>query len=266
MERLILKDKVLVSGPNYWGKDSYIEFIPYEKNGWYWETPSGVIPISFRIAQHKFGRITLCDPNSDHCLNIYEHIGVLRFLGIDNVLIRSSRWPPYDGCASLYYENIKEYLIEEGEVEWKRIHRNSPPPNEKRHTCIFMKNYSDSVDLEVDVVAGWAPLKTRVYSFSVSKNQKYIIDCLSVKAQGYPHYFYYPAFFLKMFFGVKIADNVTWAKDFPLNAPDLFLKHRVLDLLGGLSLYYHSGIPAGRALSVFGGHKIDLMAINSSFV
>lgn len=267
MKRLILTKPIIIQGLDYWGRNSFIEFHPYGKNGWYWDTGNGIVPISYEIVERKTRRMTLCANGRQ--LNVYEHIGVLKFLGIDNILIKSSKWPPYDGSAWIYYEAIRPNLKEEGLVSWVKIvgYTNESRERNSLETCneLIESKSTKSYGLLVEVKAGWKPLKTLRKSLVIFDGENPLLEVLKIKAQGYPFYLSYFNFIASIL-GLPVKNNITWLQN---NGPEetatLFLQHRILDLLGTMSLFDCKSLPSGKIVSEFGDHEIDLLILKKYF-
>ncbi len=270
--RRVLTKEVRVSGPNFLGFKSEIAFVPMDKPGWYFlvKDKNGTeqaIPIDYKIALSKFGTIQIKYEN--HEMDTYEHLGVLRFLGIDGVGIRKlskSKWIPYLGGADAFYKQLSDYLKITGELipriepkmqsEWQY-------PGKNRFVQII-----PSIYLRLKVSAQWEPFPRHYDSIQINEGSRdFLIEkVLPAKPQGYPSKRYHAAK-IASFFGWPNFNNITWPKDLsPQEFSYQCWLHRVQDQLGGLSLVDHMSLPTGMCMySYDAGHKGDLEALKKSF-
>jgi hypothetical protein len=109
----VLGSPVVYRGQDFFGRETELVVSPLEKGipgFWYWDSLSskefsGITPEIVRV---KNRRIQLFDQTS--LLQVYEHIGVLRFFGLfglEGLGITGSGWPPYDGRAIGLWKAIK---------------------------------------------------------------------------------------------------------------------------------------------------------------
>lgn len=270
IKQKILKKSVTITGKDYWGRTAWIKFSPSNRPGWWWKTKNGLVPINHKIAEKRRGQITLC--SGFESLPIWEHIGVLRFLGFDQMEVEASSWAPYDGSALIYYE----HLIDKIEVTGKNIPlvriteeiKSTYDPKKRNGYLKISPTLPDGkgiTDLCLNVEAGWPPL-SNIKETIFASDEKYLLNILGVKAQGYPHYLYNVARLAESF-GWPHFKNLTWLQDHgPEETAKLFFKHRVLDLLGCMSLSHHEYLPAVYVESSFAGHEVDLIAIKECFI
>lgn len=270
IKQQILKETVLISGKDYWGRSAWIKFSPSVRPGWWWKTKEGVIPINHKIAEKKHLQISLC--SGSEFIAVWEHIGVLRFFGFDHVEVESSPWPPYDGSALIYYEHLKDKFILSGSnIPWVMITedvKSAYDPN-KRDGYVkispVLPGDRKVADLCLNVEAGWPPLHN-IKGTVFASDQEYLLSILGVKAQGYPHYLYGVAKIASRL-GWPHFNQLTWLKDHgPEKTAELFFSHRVLDLLGCMSLCSHQYLPVGYVESRFAGHEVDLIAVKECFI
>ncbi|MFA7191712.1 MAG: hypothetical protein WC089_00215 [Candidatus Paceibacterota bacterium] len=270
IKQKILKEPVLISGKDYWGRSAWIKFSPSVRSGWWWKTKDGVIPINHKIAEKRRGQISLC--SGSESIAVWEHIGVLRFLGFDCVEVESSPWAPYDGSALIYYEHLEgKFAVSGSNIPWVRITedvKSAYDPNKRDGYVKISPVLSDGnevADLCLSVEAGWSPLPS-INRTVFASDQDYLLSILGVKAQGYPHYLYNVAKVASKL-GYPHFKELTWLEDHgPEKTAELFFSHRVLDLLGCMSLCHHEYLPVGHVESRFAGHEVDLSAVKKCFV
>lgn len=275
LTKKILTESVTITGKGFWGgasgllefprKEAQITFHPYDKAGWWWKTKKyGDIPIDSSIAECGKSEITL--RYKDEELHVWEHIGVLRFTGIDQVLIESTPWPPYHGRAWELYEKIlkegklkstnEKFLFTSIEEEIVHFYKKG-----FRYTMLSQTLYKE-VDVSIFCQWGNLPMIQR----RVSVTPEFVEEIIQTHAQGYPSYRYPIAKLCARIGLFEHFDKVVWPKEYPSKKESalLFFEHRVADLLGALSLIDHERLPRLKVTTEFGGHKSDLMALKAS--
>ncbi|MFZ2072624.1 MAG: hypothetical protein WA101_01735 [Minisyncoccia bacterium] len=279
MNRRILTRDVTVPGPNFFGTKSSITFVPVEEPGWFLLVGEGEklqkIPIDHRIASYCSGRIKISFNSTE--INIWEHIGALRFLGIDGIGVKvpvGSKWPPYLGGAAAYYKELVPYIktIDEKIPEIKIRGCSSWRDLSKIERIVFIAETANGSmqnrSLILDVSAQWKPFPEDHIWLNVGEESRdfLINEVFQSKPQGYPLSRYYAAK-TASFFGWPNMKYISWANDF--KSPEEFAHqcclHRVQDFLGGLSLASHFALPKGSAYSLNGGHKGDLRVVKVGF-
>lgn len=260
MQLLALQKSVTIYGEDFFGRPAYIKFHPCEKPGWYWLYKPGrePVPISKEIAFCNLRRITL--KYARQSLEIYEHIGVLRWLGLDGVVIESSRFPPYHGRAYELWEALKPLCKPNGEkIKWLK------PQNPEIGICSEKKRYVEfgfhgRSDLDLQIIIDHPKIGRKECFYSLPGNG--IKKILSAPTLGKPACLYY---FSKICGLLKIWPHhncLTWPQ--AVSNGELLnniIKHRLADLLGALSLLSNEGLPLGRLVSYCGGHEADINLI-----
>lgn len=262
-----LRAAVEIIGVNFLNQKASITFSPYEKPGWWWKVGDEIIPIDWRVARYRKGRLQLF--YKKFRLNVWEHIGVLRFLGLDHVLICSDAWSPYY-MGSEYFSRLSPYLYETGNtIPLVRFHQKGEYASMNRLlSCVSVAPHVTE-DLHLEVISQWEdlPLDRRDITFSeLSNNEGLLEKVLSSKPQGLS--------------GRKVSakilralglwghlNSVAWKSDFPSkqDAAVSWGYHRLQDFLGELSLISNMMLPTGKAFSYMAGHKESLLAIKNSF-
>ncbi len=273
MKKKKLLRPVTITGTGFWGgasgfwefprRQASITFRPFNLPGWYWKTKYGNIPINLSIATMGMGEITLRYKDAE--LHVWEHIGSLRFLGIDGILIESTPWPPYHGRAWELYDELKSSLIE----------------SDKECTCIYPKNAvfheirnrngvrSTSIvpplydNLEISNSCQWGKLPDYRNDFKVT--EEYVEACIKICAQGFPKWRHPIAKIAHRLGLYPHMDKAVWpGKNAPSTTALWFGMHRNADLLGALSLAHHEHLLHAKIVTDHGGHAIDLAALRKT--
>lgn len=253
-----LEEPVSITGPDYFGRKSNITFSPTlpHKRGFFWKydpvKPS--IHISEAFASTFKRRMALTCENA--MLNIYEHIGVIRWAGLDGIEISSSQWPPYHGRPLEIYQALFEKSVQTAHpLRWcttsKSIQQDYPG-SMKRYTALIP---SEKPGLEVIIICEYPGLGKKELHYSWSQD---LIPAFSAHSQGWPQWAYYPARIAK-FFGWPHAEHIDWPQNHhEQKTLDLFCMHRLVDLLGDISLFHSTRFFAGTIISHCSGHWADL--------
>ncbi len=278
MKRVILTKQVDITGPNFFGFKSTIRFVPLDEPGWFLIKRDQnrkiieKIPIDYRIASYLKGRINLKYENI--AIPVWEHIGALRFSGIDCVgveMLNGSKWPPYLGGAGLYYKKLSEpgnLKITNEEIPVINVKQDFSWMYSADSDRSVSISKGDSKRLVLDVSTQWKPFPRKTERLII--DQEIILFLIKVvfpsKPQGYPKSRFYFAS-LASFFGWPNLNYISWPNDYTINkivSYDWWL-HRVQDLLGDLSLADHLALPVGYVHSFDGGHLADLTVVKNSF-
>lgn len=293
IRRRRLEKEVKVEGKNFWGLRSRLTCTPTEHGepGWFWRPApdEDLVPIDVRCATVQKRRISLAyqGERGARYLHCYEHIGVLRFTGIDGVIISvkgfPAGWPPHYGRAFELWQAISRHCkdTEEG-VPWISIpdatadddgrlvegltgidglwSDRSPGftglrPNSKegRLTVLVRSDYP-SVNrwtLYHSVANGYEELETPD-----------LRDCLSAYTPGFPKRLYYVSLLARFFLRWPHHGRTVWSQKHDYaETINLWAWHRECDLLGVISLVSHTALPALHAVSYLSGHEPDLDAV-----
>ena len=289
MKKMKLIETVTVTGPDFFGRNSSITFTPTATPGWYLETedqsfiayPDGsschvgtskkFCPIDHRIAQSK--PLTIQISFGTTVVNNWEHIGVLRFMGIDGIKVsmpKGQKWPPYLGGAGAYYEKISRFLrIQKEELPTIDVKKENGWHYKKRvGSYVEIDEAGPDSLLRLNVIAEWKPLPKHSAEIIVDeKLRQFLIDkILPSKPQGFPFSRHSLAKVASRF-GWPNIDNISWRKNFSKDEEVSYWwwLHRVQDLLGTLSLCSNTHLPIGKVLSKNAGHKADLIVIKKAF-
>jgi len=264
MHPLKLTEPVTIRAPNLWGFPSEIKFSPTPHPGWWWQVnPITTAKISPELIDKQTLRTRLVFGKRK--LEIFEHIGILKWFGLDGVVVESKPWPPHFGCALRLWEELRPFCKEDAsrDVAWYGV--------TKRVCWLYPKLRSGQVGfteilpsekpgLELEIAYSYPPIGTKKMTFS-SINTALLEEICRYPSQGVSHWFYYLLKFAS-YFGAPTYKTATWPKD---NPPEetmrRFVLHRASDLLGALSLLCEDGLFSGKIISHHGGHESDVKAI-----
>jgi hypothetical protein len=260
MKLLRLNTPVTITGPDFFGRDSLITFQPTRphKPGFHWKyDPSKpAICISEEIASTEKRRVVL--KHDGHELNVWEHIATLRWSGLDGIEIISPAWPPYHGRTRELYRSLDEYMVRtDNEMRWCSVNEEifvSCPDSHNRYTWLIP---SEKPQLDVRIICDYPGLGKHELQWSWPEN---LMPAFSTHTQGWPKWWYYPAK-LAGIFSWPHANKTTWPQDHKNGAIEKFALHRLLDLLGGITLIHPSRFFAGTIISHCSGHWADIKAV-----
>lgn len=268
MIRKKLIKEVTVPGKNFLRQKSSITFLPAGKPGWWLRTKhAGDVPIDHRIARHKEGRIQLCCGGTR--LNVWEHIGALRFMGIDGVIVVvHNSWPPFLGGMRGY----RPYFLEKGVTVDDGVLPIIKPKKYERYESynhiLATTAISPSEKLVLNVQAKWGDLPWYSERLVVEEISNGLWeDIWNSKPQGWPKgrspFF---TLLIRLFKNLN-REEVAWIKDFPdeKSASYGWGLHRVQDILGCASLCSHIALPVMQYDSYLAGHKEDLIIHKQCF-
>ncbi len=270
LKPLRLGQTVSVRGSDFLGRDGCICFRPAPNPrdlSWEWVTKKkaarvrvgpGIVDVSSRRIQLK---------HDDEHLNVWEHVGILKYFGLMSVSVSSTEWPPYHGRSLELWHAVKDHCWEDGRSEIplytvKRPVRFEYPSLRGGHKAFTEIWPTNDACVDMEVSASFSGLGTGGKSFSTNST-KSLEDMCSARALGWPSWLYHPS---------KVADwlhlwphhrTVAWKQNCR-NPSVLFsetLTHRAQDILGALSLLCGDGLFVGRIISVCSGHEADIQAI-----
>lgn len=252
-----LKKPVTIHGKDWFGKESSITMVPHEGSDWWW---NGVKITSEILVPIKRGVSLSIERKS---LQEFEHYGVLRYFGLQGVLIIGSGWPPHFGRAldvwaviqpmcevvnePLSYVTVKDYVHWNYETE---IHRYTSiqPINEP---LLVVKLYIEYVGIGA---------LSRTYTFP---NDVLLGNVLTAYTQGWPRWLRYGAIVLDKC-GWPHYKTVQWAEGKEEYILDQFALHRLQDLLGVLSVLCRGGMFTGIVTSHCSGHLADINVVKAA--
>jgi hypothetical protein len=255
MNRLRLLKPVVVKGKDIFGRNSWIKFspTPHNQRGWYWKCRNEItIPINSDIARHRPRRITL--EYKGNFLEMYEHIGVLRWTGLDGVVIESAKFPPYHGRTAELWDALKKSCKKtRGEVPWIRPAKSYRVIHKKDKRSISITPVDQG--LIIIIILGAEVLGPKKTNYELPMPLDEVFKTYTL---GWPFYLYYLSKLLGML-GWPHHKCLEWAQT--NSREDLLTKislHRLGDLLGGISLITHDHLISAKVISNRGRHKLDM--------
>lgn len=265
MKTLRLQKAVTIEGSDFWGRKAWIKFIPSDIPGWFWRPDKNIkpIPITSRIAENQKNRITLSFLG--HKLHVYEHIGVLRFLGINGVIIESTPWPPYHGRPLELWDALKTQCIDgDTKLAWCTIKRamvyKYPGTEQKRLT--FIRPLARP-GLRIEIVVEYNGLGYKELIVTLPEDKEILLSALSAYSQGWPRWRYALSRAASLC-GWPHHNKVVWPQEHtPQKTLEQFALHRLVDVLGDFSLAHHKKLIAGVIISERSGHEADLETVKS---
>lgn len=268
MHPLILKKPVSVTGKGYWGRTSTLTLEPTYSPGFYWRTSHGVSLIRPDITEFRFRRLRLSLPPDT--LEVFEHILPLWFTGITGVIIScTGSWPPYDGSVRPLWRDVYPHCVTDTTRTLPRYTVSEPVGfyydklrnGEKAHTWI---NPARDGRLTLKVSIDYPGLGKAERTLVLPDNTA-LEEVFAARPQGWPMWAHSLA---------KVASlarlphrrNMCWPQDMiSVEATrDEFVRHRMLDLLGGLAPLCGDGLFSGIVSSHCSGHLADWHAVKKA--
>jgi hypothetical protein len=271
-----LAGPVAYSHPDFWGRKSSIRLepsVPACSGHWTW-SPDGGPPTAIdpNIVVTNMRRMQLHARGQQ--IEVYEHIGVLRFAQIFGVNIVGKGWPPYHGRAFELHKLVEPRLVEINSADIplygvsesvcfrddKTIAGGSVRPFVEIHPPA-----DSDLGLTLDIFIDYPGLGAYQHSFRLP-DKNLLEEICGAHAQGWPLYAHTVAKVVRKL-GWPHMDSVTWPQDHakPEDALRLFALHRAQDLLGALSLLCQNGLFVGHVVSHCAGHRGDIQAVVKAF-
>src|SRR5687767_13679329 len=96
---LALTEPIVYSHPDFWGRKSTLTLKPSKHIEWMWSPTGSSTPIviNTKCVSTERHRIQLISHGKR--LEVFEHIGVLRYGGLMGITLQGSGWTPYHGRA-----------------------------------------------------------------------------------------------------------------------------------------------------------------------
>ena len=262
LHRITLTEEVKVTGRDYFGRKAWIKFTPARQNGWWWQYHPQEKPVLItpEIVRYFFRRLTLC--HQDYRLQIYEHIGVLRFIGLDGIIISGSAWPPYHGRPYEIWQKLKPRckVNQLSTIGWQTIAQPLRFNYDHRRTGFLRITPTNSCCLTADIHCNYPGVGKSELRHSVPTGP--IENAFKIKSQGWPPRYYYPSLLLSKI-GWPTHYAINWPQtDDPKKVAIHFATHRLIDLLGAFSLLGNPDcLLAADIESECAGHEADLSLV-----
>lgn len=254
-----LKSPVALVGPNFLGRARQIVFRPTELPGWYWRVDGDgtLVPIDLCCVRNKNRRLALVYDKK--AVEVAEHFTLLRFWGVEGVIISSDQWGPYPGRALEYLEAMRPALVSsQDKARWCTVASRVEWGFEGAEYVFEPLRPGEELGLTVEVVASYDGLGEVSLCRHLPDDRALEADFGSF-TQGLPHRLFYLSW-LGGALGWPHHDHVSWYHALGVEkAREAFIRHRLSDFLGALALLDHQRLPAGRIKSVGGSHLRDIL-------
>ncbi len=259
---LVLKEPVYVKGNDFWGRPAVLQLRPSRDPGWFMQYDSSIVPIALHNVFCKFRRLTLKGGN--YQFNYFEHLAPLRFLGLGNTLIVMSSRMPYFTRPSDIWRQIKDYceVDPSSSIQWvgvKEEIRCWYP--DMRYTQINPINLGETQTLSIKIICDYTHLGRKEETFLLPPFDEQILE---IPTQGWPPWLYHSSRIASRL-GWPHHRNITWpqghSRDETLHR---FIRHRLVDLLGALSLVHPQRLLVGEVISNCSGHRGDIACVRQA--
>lgn len=259
MKRKLISE-IKVSGLDIFGRDSEITFSPALLDGWFWNLGDFIVPINYLLIKGRLRRLSL-EIDRRRELEIYEHIGVLRWTGLNGVVINSKRFPPYFGRASEMWEVLKRSAVPlDAEVSWVTVKREIKVGSSYRYLQILPQSKGRQPGLNIRVYINFPKLGSWTCETHLPMALA-LEDCLRARTLGWPQWLYHFSLLAPNFIWHH-HKKVVWPQDYSTSEIlNEIAMHRLADLLGALSLVSSRHLLAGEVISYCSGHELDILAL-----
>jgi hypothetical protein len=268
MEILHLRKTVTITGQDIFGRAAFIKFYPSSNPGWYWKCGETLVPINKKLLALSRNHYLFLR-HLKYRLYIVEHILVLRWTGLDGIIIESSPWPPYYGRVQEMWDELREYLITtDKNILWINPEKSLTVQKGDRILKFITPDTKKSNQLEINVAVDFPQFggKANKKIIISEANSLALIWCFAAKAL-----FNNSSTIIQIVFGLlnkmgiwKHYKHVLWPRDY--NNDQLLkeiVEHRAIDLLGALACFDEKGLPAGEIISYKGGHQLDIQLVKA---
>lgn len=262
MQKISLTKEVLINGPNLFGRPAYLRLTPCSEPGWYWDVGTNIVPINRKLVRIKKNRVVLQYQASR--LNVVEHILPLRWTGLDGVIIEASAWPPYFGGMLELWQTIEPNLAATNQqIPWLKI-------TEEKSVSIGQRSVrwatNKAAGLKIKIAVDFPKLGRLTKNFQLpDSNLAGYFSARPLAVNSFNHF--WPTL-------SRVAaktglwphhKNLIWPTERPVpELLDELVNHRLLDLLGALAMIDYRRLPAGRVISIRGGHALDVQLITNT--
>lgn len=266
MQAKKLSFQVSMGNQNLFGKDTMITVRPASQRGWHWEydASKAPVPISANLLSFKKRRLVLRHKKAS--LNIYEHIGALRWTGLDSIVISSDSWPPYDGRSWELYRSLEIGAKKTNQqIQWCTLDQEISAEYKGSRSGFTKIIPNNLQSLKIIIVCGYEGLGKDEFIFNFPARDELFEEIFKALAPGWPPRLFY----LQKFFSLlgwphlqkSLWMNHNQDKKWVLRQ---FALHRATDLLGALSLIHPERLLSGIVISNCSGHWADAEVVKKS--
>lgn len=266
MNNLKLMHPVVIKGRDLFGLPSKITFHPgpLEVPGWYWLHRGELMPITSVMATTKKRRIVL-EINFIKQLQVFEHIGFLRWMGFNNLVIEANGWPPFCGGALFYYQRLRGAAVPApGEVSYRTVTGACqwlyPERRKERWGVEILPGVSPT--LQLNISCEFPGLLGKFDQKLVLPDDDLLMQILQANTVGLPHWLHNPARIL----APRKFRSIGWLHQLGVEKfRERMLLHRAQDILGALSLLCDGKhLFAGTVDSHCAGHQADIYTVRDA--
>jgi len=224
-----------------------------------------LIPVDLRLAGYNpFLHLIYLDSPCSR-LNIWEHIGVLKLLGLNGVVVEGSAWPPYHGRPFEIWEALKPHVVEtNSDIHWLRPEKRFEwhyPNGRQGFLRIEPHDDPEKKSLEIHAILDYKTLGETAIDFSFPGNGC-VEKMFQAKSPGWPRWRYHLCC-LASGLGWPHLNSVTWPQRLsPELALEQFALHRIGDCGGAMSLAHFETLPSAKVTSYCAGHEADLATLS----
>ena len=266
MKKLIMNNGAIVpvTGQCYRGLPSELRFIDSPRCGIYWRPPgeSQPLKVDVSIAKYyeRFGFLYL--RHGRRALPVWEHIGALAWTGLSGVIVESTWHPPHFGRVKEFWEALRPNLVASTEdVSWCRPERTVVWRYPKRDGFTQLDPHLDvrEKSLKVRLVSDYKGCGGLEGEFSFPADIDVLLRAFDAYSPAYPPKWKWRIATAASWLGWPHRHRMTWPHKQPDAATiELFLLHRLADLVGAFSLASHRHLPSGVLTSYCSGFEADI--------
>ncbi len=259
MNRFVLTQPIEIQGHDVFGRQAALRLEPVAKQGWYWRVGGEDIPLSPALLHLAHHRLVLRHKQRE--LHVFEHLGALRFTGLDGIRIRSkTAYLPYDGRAHALWNALKYVRRRSDDFAVKR--------NDIRTATYKTKNaLTRSVSACLGTTEGHMMTIIVAYKKYGEHEVSFPLNAIptevfSARPLGNP-WWIEPIAYGASLMGVFPYDGVLWPRSSRRGriGKEIVL-HRALDFMGALSVIPGPGESCdGIYRSVCGNHAADVVLV-----
>ena len=260
MDRFVLEAPVDINGRDFWGRKASVRLEPIDVLGWYWQVNGVDVLLDPTLLASRRSRVSLV--HDGRHLEVFEHLGALRFSGLDSVrIVTESSWLPYDGSSLLFWKKCAPLMRPVGVLE--RFCVSEQVSVSGKRSVSYAPRPFDTLAVDVFVDYPRVGQHRQTWNFPHPS----FGQVARVKTQGWPPW-RHPFAEVATWLGWPHGDSVVWPQEQdPFLVRRLFARHRALDILGTFSvLCPPGGILTGSIISRCAGHAHDIELVQKARV
>lgn len=266
MQAKKLAFQVSIISENLFGREAKITVRPSNQRGWYWQFDAEESPILISAKLLHFKKRRLVLQHETKSLNIYEHIGALKWTGLDNVIISCDAWPPYDGRSWELYHTLRPCIQNTDRlIQWCTTDQEISVEFSGLRSGFTRIIPDTKKSLRVIVISKYEGLGKKTLTLNFPAGNGTFEEIFKAFAPGWPPKLFYLQK-LASLFGWPHLKKSLWPKSCQSKdqALEQFALHRATDLLGALSLIHPYRLLSGTVISYCSGHWADTEVVKRS--